>query len=87
MSTLLDYLPASTLVVKQGDIEAQALHFWRDIESRYEDYGHDIERPLLAPKKLFLFTDEMFSGLKSFLTSICKKARLWSLKPIKDFII
>ena len=66
MSTLLDYLPASTLVVKQGDIEAQALHFWRDIESRYEDYGHDIERPLLAPKQLFLFTDEMFFGLKKF---------------------
>ena len=66
MSTLLDYLPGSTLVVKQGDIEAQATHFWCDIESRYEDYSHDIERPLLAPKQLFLFTDEMFSGLKNF---------------------
>jgi transcription-repair coupling factor (superfamily II helicase) len=66
MSTLLDYLPSSALVVKQGDIEAQATHFWRDIEARYEDYGHDIERPLLAPKQLFLFTDEMFSGLKNF---------------------
>ena len=66
MSTLLDYLPSSALVVKQGDIEAQAIHFWLDIESRYEDYGHDIERPLLSPKQLFLFTDEMFSGLKNF---------------------
>ena len=66
MSTLLDYLPSTTLVVKQGDIEAQALHFWQDIESRYEDYGHDLERPLLAPKQLFLSTDEMFSGLKNF---------------------
>ena len=66
MSTLLDYLPGSTLVVKLGDIEGQAIHFWRDIESRYEDYGHDIERPLLTPKQLFLFTDEMFAGLKNF---------------------
>ncbi len=66
MSTLMDYLPASTLVVKQGDIEAQAIHFWQDIEARYDDYGHDIERPLLAPKQLFLFTDEMFSGLNKF---------------------
>jgi transcription-repair coupling factor (superfamily II helicase) len=66
MSTLLDYLPSSALVVRQGDIEAQAIHFWQDIESRYEDYGHDIERPLLAPKQLFLFIDEMFSSLKNF---------------------
>ncbi|HCH31331.1 MAG TPA: transcription-repair coupling factor, partial [Oceanospirillaceae bacterium] len=66
MSTLLDYLPATALVIKQGDIEAQAHHFWRDIEARFEDYGHDIERPLLEPKQLFLYTDEMFYGLKQF---------------------
>ncbi|MDC9719111.1 MAG: transcription-repair coupling factor [Gammaproteobacteria bacterium] len=66
MSTLLDYLPDSALVVKHGNIESQASHFWCDIDSRYEDYGHDIERPLLEPKQLFLFTDEMLSGLKKF---------------------
>ena len=66
MSSLLDYLPDTTLVIKQGDIESQAEHFWHDIDTRYEDYGHDIERPLLAPKQLFLFTDEMFFGLKQF---------------------
>ncbi len=66
MSTLLDYLPSSSLVIKLGGIEEQAHHFWQDIESRYEDYSHDIERPLLEPKQLFLFTDEMFSGLKNF---------------------
>jgi len=66
MSTLLDYLPATALIVKQGDIEAQAHHFWQDIDARFEDYGHDIERPLLEPKQLFLYTDEMFYGLKQF---------------------
>ncbi len=66
MSTLLDYLPATALIIKQGDIEAQAHHFWQDIDARFEDYGHDIERPLLEPKQLFLYTDEMFYGLKQF---------------------
>ncbi|MBT4443931.1 MAG: transcription-repair coupling factor [Oceanospirillaceae bacterium] len=66
MSTLLDYLPATAMVIKQGDIEAQAHHFWQDIDARFEDYGHDIERPLLEPKQLFLYTDEMFYGLKQF---------------------
>lgn len=66
MSTLLDYLPTSALVVRLGDVEAQANHFWQDIETRYDDYAHDVERPLLEPKQLFLFVEEMFSGLKQF---------------------
>lgn len=66
MSTLLDYLPTSALVVKQGNIESQAEHFWQDIQARYDDYGHDLERPLLPPKQLFLAADEMFGQLKNF---------------------
>lgn len=64
MSTLLDYLPASTQVIRVGDLAPAIEHFWQDVHQRYDDYGHDVERPLLAPKHLFLSQDEAFGLLK-----------------------
>ena len=66
LSNLFDFLPDSSLIIHDGDIEAAAKQFRDDVQLRYEDRRHDIRRPLVAPKHLFLNPDELFSALKKF---------------------
>ncbi|OUS40404.1 transcription-repair coupling factor, partial [Oleispira antarctica] len=66
LSNLFDFLPESSLIIHDGDIEQAAKNFRNDVELRYEDRRHDIQRPLVAPKHLFLNPDELFSALNQF---------------------
>jgi len=61
--TLFDYLPETTLVLNLDGVEAAAEHFWEQIEHRYEQRRHDIERPILAPKELFLHPQHVHTEL------------------------
>ncbi|MGK2913937.1 MAG: transcription-repair coupling factor [Porticoccaceae bacterium] len=65
-STLFDYLPATTLVFTEGDIQVAVEDFWREAKHRYDEYGVDRNRPLLSPAELFLSADELFGALKRF---------------------
>ena len=58
-STLFDYLPANTLLVSATANTAATAHFYEEIQHRYEQARHDIQRPLLAPDKVFLTPTEM----------------------------
>ena len=58
-ATLFDYLPKKTLLVLSEGVEAAIAQFWETIDYRYEQRRHDIERPLLAPDKLFLTTTQI----------------------------
>ncbi|ADJ28395.1 transcription-repair coupling factor [Nitrosococcus watsonii] len=62
--TLFDYLPENTLAVTLEGVNTAADSFWREINDRYEQYCHDIERPLLPPPKLYLQAGEVFGALK-----------------------
>ncbi|WML85294.1 transcription-repair coupling factor [Thiothrix subterranea] len=53
-ATLFDYLPKKTLLVLAEGVDAAVKTFWETVEYRYEQRRHDVERPLLAPEKLFL---------------------------------
>jgi transcription-repair coupling factor (superfamily II helicase) len=66
LSNLFDFLPKSTLIIHDGEVEAAAKRFRDDVQLRYEDRRHDIRRPLVAPKHLFLNPDELFSALNKF---------------------
>ena len=66
LSNLFDFLPESSLIIHDGDIEKAAKQFRDDVELRYEDRRHDIRRPLVAPKHLFINPDELFSALNQF---------------------
>ena len=61
---LFDYLPADTLVIHPDGIGPQAEAFFAQIEERYEQRRHDIERPLLAPRALYLDPEELLAGLR-----------------------
>jgi transcription-repair coupling factor (superfamily II helicase) len=65
-STLLDYLPHDTVIVHQAGALAEVERAWRDIETRHEDRRHDIERPVLAPRELFLDPQELAERAAAF---------------------
>ncbi|CAH9018191.1 transcription-repair coupling factor [Candidatus Nitrosacidococcus sp. I8] len=64
-STLFDYLPQNTLGVILGDIHNVADNFWQEIKDRYDQYSHNIERPILNPQQLYLQPNQVFAQLKS----------------------
>ena len=67
-SSVFDYFPRSgdpVWIISTGDIEDAIRSFWKDTLSRYEFLKHDLERPILPPKELFLDVDEFFSIAKS----------------------
>ncbi|MCK8045995.1 transcription-repair coupling factor [Shewanella sp. 1CM18E] len=64
-ATLFDYLPTNTQLVTIGDIEAATQSHLNEVEARYEDRRVDPLRPLLAPKELYLLTEQIFSEFKA----------------------
>jgi len=65
-NTLFDYLSENTQIILHGDIDNALEQYWLDINYRYENRRYDPTRPLLAPKQLFLHSDELYRELKSF---------------------
>ncbi len=63
---LPDYLPHNTQVVTIGNIQQDLIEFYKQVNKRYEQYGHDISRPLLKPEGLFLKPEQVFEQLKRF---------------------
>ena len=63
-ATLFDYLPKQTLLMLTEGVETAVNNFWQNVDYRYEQRRHDLERPLLAPDKLFLTS----AGLQSYLS-------------------
>ncbi len=63
-ATLLDYLPTQAVVVTDTGLEAAARAFWSEVNNRYEQRRGDLERPILAPAKLFQPVEELFASLK-----------------------
>nr|WP_232349100.1 transcription-repair coupling factor [Neptunomonas qingdaonensis] len=65
-ATLFDYLPKDTLIITDGSLEHSCQQFWNDVNNRYEERRHDIERPILPPRAIFTPKEEFFAALKSF---------------------
>ncbi|MBN9287430.1 MAG: transcription-repair coupling factor [Gammaproteobacteria bacterium 39-13] len=74
-NTLFDYLPENSIIIRQ-DIEAASVHFWQEIQTRYEQYRHDVQRPILPPQNIFMPTDTLFGQLKEFRQIIVQSAPL-----------
>jgi transcription-repair coupling factor (superfamily II helicase) len=63
---LLDYLPADLVLATEAGLEAAMTASWQAISARYDQYRHDIERPLLAPEEIFLSPAELGAQLASY---------------------
>ena len=68
-ATLFDYLPDGTLLLEPDGCREAARGFLEGVEGRYEQRRHDIERPLLPPRRLYLSTDEL-AGLLNRLPGV-----------------
>ncbi|MCU7846266.1 MAG: transcription-repair coupling factor [Candidatus Thiodiazotropha sp. (ex Monitilora ramsayi)] len=64
-ATLFDYLPENRLLIQLEGTHEQAETFMEEVEARFEARRHDIERPLLPPRQLYLDADELVARLKS----------------------
>ena len=62
-ASLMDYLPADLVFATDPGLEAALSAAWQAVGARYEQYRHDIERPLLAPAEIFVSADELESQL------------------------
>lgn len=63
-ATLFEYLPDNVLILTETDLEDHCNQFWGEVLERYEERRYDIERPILAPDKLFIPANELFGTLK-----------------------
>lgn len=59
LECVFDYLPATATYLFPEHIDTLAGQFWNEINARYEQRRHDIERPLLPPAALYLPPDEL----------------------------
>ncbi len=66
MATIFDYLPTAASCVLEAGVMEMAGNFQREIEQRYEEMRHDIERPLLTPSEIFMTMEEFDSGRKQW---------------------
>lgn len=70
-ATLFDYLPESSLLVLAGELDVALQNYWQEIDYRYDQFRHDVLRPLLPPEQLFLKSEQFFSRCKSFARIKC----------------
>lgn len=64
-ATLFDYLPDDCLLFFINDIQQAIDSFWLEIENRFEQRRHDVERPILPPQKVFLRSNEFNQQARS----------------------
>ncbi len=64
--SLFAYLPKTALFVLPADFAATAQRFCNETEERFQQRKYDIDRPLLAPDRLFLTTTELEQLTRSF---------------------
>ncbi|MET1255496.1 transcription-repair coupling factor [Aliikangiella maris] len=69
LSTLFDFIDAQKVtLVHQLNIQQPVETFWHELNERYEQYGHDIERPIVKPESLFINPAEFNQHINRFPT-------------------
>ncbi|MFO7954499.1 transcription-repair coupling factor [Thioalkalivibrio sp.] len=63
MDTVFDYCPGAQ-VVQVGNIAGAAEEFAQEIRDRFEQLGHQFDRPLLPPERLYLDLDDLAGALR-----------------------
>ncbi|GFE80812.1 transcription-repair-coupling factor [Steroidobacter agaridevorans] len=65
-ATLLDYLPQNTIIAVEREIESMATQAFTEVENRYEQRGHDVDRPILLPREVFMPVAEFMQRMTSY---------------------
>lgn len=64
LETLFDYLPEESITISLNDFGANVFNYWHEINERYSQRRHDVERPILPPEKLYLAQEALNQQLK-----------------------
>ncbi|MDJ0807099.1 MAG: transcription-repair coupling factor [Gammaproteobacteria bacterium] len=67
-ASLFDYLPDNRLILYFEGSRERAGEFYAEVENRYDERRHDLERPILPPRRLYLPEDELFARIKQGLS-------------------
>ena len=65
-ATLFDYLRPDAVFVLEDDVDAAAKRHLAEVAARYESLRHDVERPILPPRSLFLAASELAERLRHY---------------------
>jgi len=65
-ATLLDYLPANSMVIRWQETLMAGERFWAEIKERHEQLRYDLTRPIVAPEMLFTPLNPLFAELNKF---------------------
>lgn len=67
LQNLFSYIPENSVIVNVENIENQAQDFWQEINRRYDQYAHDIRKPIVNVKDLYLNFEEISQLKNNFL--------------------
>lgn len=72
MATVADYLPAKATLIRLAGCDHALQDYLDQVAYRFDQYGHDIERPLLPPETLFSNTDQVALDFARFSAIECQ---------------
>ncbi len=65
-SSLFSYLPSDALFITDEQIGERQADYWSQIERRYEERRHDIDKPVVAPELLYLLANTLGEHLNQY---------------------
>lgn len=63
---LFAYLPKDVCLIYEAGLDTAFDGFWGEVATRFEQYRHDSERPILPPALIYLPKEQFFAKMKSF---------------------
>ncbi|MEQ1739196.1 MAG: transcription-repair coupling factor [Methyloglobulus sp.] len=91
-ATLFDYLPTSAVLVTTETFDATSKAFFAEAEDRFQQRKYDVDRPLLAPKLLFLSAENLAESASNFAritldNKATKDTAVFNCKTLPDITI
>ncbi|MGO1375030.1 transcription-repair coupling factor [Psychrobacter sp. AOP7-D1-15] len=65
-SSLFAYLPSDALFITDELITEKQADYWSQIQRRYEERRHDIDKPIVAPELLYLLSNTLNENLNHY---------------------
>ena len=65
-SSLFSYLPTDALFITDELINEKQVDYWSQIQRRYEERRHDIDKPIVAPELLYLLSNTLNEHLNHY---------------------
>ncbi|WP_201538863.1 transcription-repair coupling factor [Psychrobacter sp. 1044] len=65
-SSLFAYLPSDALFITDELINEKQVDYWSQIQRRYEERRHDIDKPIVAPEWLYLLSNTLNEHLNHY---------------------